>query len=590
MTAGFAGLDTRVATPSLSAGRKTPAWSKPLSYAIIVGLVVSLWLPRLKGPIDLRYDAGVYYALGTSLAEGKGYRIGTEPGAPEGIQYPPLLPAIVAVHQIVLGTTRAEVVGPWLRWTYALMSVGYGIAVLTLARRFLSPGLALLAAGLCCAHASTFFYSDLLFTELPFALTCVAFVFVLGAQKLKWRPVSRESVALVLAAAAYLLRAAGLAVLIAWVGEALIRRQWRLALLRALLAAIPVATWQMHVARVQASAEYRQPAYEYQRASYQYYNVTYGENMSLIDPFRPELGRTTLQTVIGRVGANLTTLPLALGESVSEQNGFWRAAFRMEARKIDVPPTGRERALDAGAWLLAAFVLLGAWVLIRRNAWPFVLLTSASVALVCMTPWPTQTGRYLAPAIPFLTIAFVLGFQWVRGIAARVGFRRPLHWGATAVMLSVVALQLFTIAFVFRFQHRGQVRGGLATQGTPPARLFYYDAGWGDWERSVAWLAANAQPSDVVSTTSPHLLSLRTGLKAVLPPMEIDRAEARRLLDTVPVKWLLVDQLPFLDIMRVYAAPAVDEARTEWRIAQQVGQSVIYERVGRTPTTNEVVR
>ena len=45
------------------------------------------------------------------------------------------------------------------------------------------------------------------------------------------------------------------------------------------------------MARVRASDEYRRPAYNYQRAPYQYYNVSYAENVLLIDPFRPELGR-----------------------------------------------------------------------------------------------------------------------------------------------------------------------------------------------------------------------------------------------------------------------------------------------------------
>src|SRR6476619_3532729 len=35
---------------------------------IIVALVVLLWVPRLTGPIDLRWDAAVYYVLGTSIA------------------------------------------------------------------------------------------------------------------------------------------------------------------------------------------------------------------------------------------------------------------------------------------------------------------------------------------------------------------------------------------------------------------------------------------------------------------------------------------------------------------------------------------
>lgn len=82
---------------------------------VVIALALLLWLPRLSGPIDLRCDGGVYYLLGTSLAEGHGYRIASEPGSPEAVQYPPLVPAVVALHEWVLGTTNPDVVAPWLR-------------------------------------------------------------------------------------------------------------------------------------------------------------------------------------------------------------------------------------------------------------------------------------------------------------------------------------------------------------------------------------------------------------------------------------------------------------------------------------------
>ena len=62
---------------------------------LLLGLSLLTWIPRFRGPIDLRYDAGVSYILGTSLAEGKGYRLLNEPGKAQAIQYPPLLPAFV---------------------------------------------------------------------------------------------------------------------------------------------------------------------------------------------------------------------------------------------------------------------------------------------------------------------------------------------------------------------------------------------------------------------------------------------------------------------------------------------------------------
>ena len=78
---------------------------------------------------------------------------------------------------------------------------------------------------------------------------------------------------------AYSLRAAGIALMAAWVVESLCKRRWRQAGLRVFLCALPVLAWQAHVWRVKASPAYDQPAYAHQRADYQFNNVGYLENM-----------------------------------------------------------------------------------------------------------------------------------------------------------------------------------------------------------------------------------------------------------------------------------------------------------------------
>src|SRR6516162_1043300 len=97
-------------------------------FAFVIALCIVLWVPRLSGPIDLRWDASVYYVLGTSLATGHGYRILSEPGSPEALQYPPLLPAFVALHQRALGSTNVDTVTPWLRKSYAMLFLTYAVA------------------------------------------------------------------------------------------------------------------------------------------------------------------------------------------------------------------------------------------------------------------------------------------------------------------------------------------------------------------------------------------------------------------------------------------------------------------------------
>ena len=78
--------ETPLAVSRSSRGR----WSRLLGgivafwpETVVLVIALLLWVPRLLGPIDLRWDGSVYYLLGTSLAQGYGYRILSEPGLPK---------------------------------------------------------------------------------------------------------------------------------------------------------------------------------------------------------------------------------------------------------------------------------------------------------------------------------------------------------------------------------------------------------------------------------------------------------------------------------------------------------------------------
>lgn len=553
---------------------------------MVVALTAAGWAGRLQGPIDLRFDAGVYYLLGSSLASGQGYRIGSEPGAPEGVQYPPLLPAIVAAHQRVLGTTESAVVAPALRRSYALLSAVYAVAVLLLARALLPPLAALLVSGLSLAHVNTILFSDMLFTELPFALVAVACVWVLMTNRLEGRPAVRETLAFALAAAGFLLRTAGIALLFAWVADALLRRRWRLAAVRAVLALLPVGGWQLHVWRVTHRPEYTHPAYAYQRAPYQFYNVTYRENMALADPFRPELGPATAGTLVRRLSANLVMLPAALGETASARNGFWRGLVRGPVETEATRGSLANQFARLPLLLIAALAVAGGLMLARDRRWAFVLFFGASVALVCTTPWPQQLSRYLAPVAPFVAIAAAVGAlridRWLRRQPASGVIRlgRCVLPGLAAVM---IATQVYALQFVLGPEHRKVAYRAGATAAADP-RWFYFDAPWSAWAQAVRWVDGRAATDDIIVTSSPHLCHLWTGRRSVFPPMEPDHRRALALIDAVPAAWAIVDEFDFLDIGRRYALPALESDPGRWRLAHAEAGAKIFQRVA-APTS-----
>lgn len=513
-----------------------------LAVAVLVLLSVTLWIPRLAGPLDLRWDAGVYYVLGTSLAEGQGYRLLNEPGAPHAIQYPPLLPLLVAAHQRLLDTRDPAVVGHALRWTFAALFVAYVLLVHRFARRWLPSGWALVATLLVALHLNLILLSDLVFADLPFALATVLFL-LLAERRAHW------SHGLV-AGAAYLVRSTGIAALAAWVADAVLRRRVRDALARVALAALPVVAWQVYVGGVQRGIEYREPAYSYQRAPYQQYNVGYAENMAYVDPFAPERGRIDRAGFAARVAANLRALPHALGESVSGGAPWvYAVAERLTG-------AGRSGTVDRVFAFVGALCALGQVVLVAQGARVGPLYWLGSLALMMLTPWPDQFGRYLMPLAPLSALGLV---ALLAAVAA--AWPRPLVRRAVAVALTAGLLfQTALVLVVFRSEHRPTLAGD--------QRLFFYGDAWRAQDEAIAWLASAAPPDAVVATSTPFRVYLATGLRAVFPPLAADPAEADRLLASVPADYLVVDDLRFIHIAITgrYAEPVVRAFPDRWTL------------------------
>ncbi|ODU02459.1 MAG: hypothetical protein ABS79_00385 [Planctomycetes bacterium SCN 63-9] len=548
--------------------------------AVLLLVVISLWAFRLGGPIDLRWDAGVYYILGTSLYEGKGYRLLNEPGEIQAIQYPPLLPAIVAAHQWLAGDERPGVAGHLLRWTMAGITAAYVLTAYRVARWWLSPIAALAAALLVAVHPTTLFMSDVCFAEIPFGLACLGFLAINRAGG-RW---SHEVASGMIGTICFMLRSLGLAMLAAWVLEAAIRRRFGLAAFRATVAVIPVLAWQGYVFHVRSSPEYLRPAYAYQRAPYLMYNVSYAENVSLLDPFSPEKGPATLPKVAMRTLSHFSVLPAYLGAAVSTPERYLRRI--LDLAKLLIGGRLEQLALPT-LFTLGGFVLIGVGVLVSRREWLVVLFVVTTSAMICISPWPDQFNRYLSPLAPLLMVSLFLGVSAVCGWLRRVG---PYgNYVATFVTATIATGLLLCSAQTLYSMNKGN--SGTAhyvdSRGlAQPYRLFYYGEEWSAFDAALAWLKQAAGPDDFVVTTAPHRAYLTTGLKAVQPPYEADPEEAQRLLDSVPATYLIVDSFDYSggDLSRRYAVPAIRKHPDLWELAFESpgGRPVrVYRRLGK---------
>jgi hypothetical protein len=544
-------------------------WHDLICLALLLLVWLAVWVPRLHGPIDLRWDASTYYVLGTSLAEGKGYRLLNEPGEIAAVQYPPLLPMIVAAHERILGTNDFVKVGSALRFSYFFLSGFYLLSVYALARRLLSPLYALLVGVITALSFYSFLHpSDTLYAELPFALVSMLFLL---CQHHGDRPLNAIASGF-LGVFAYLLRTAGLALLAAWIAQSLIRRRFREAAIRLIVSAIPLLLWQAYIWRVTNSYEYLHPAYSYQRAPYYYSNVTYGENSRLVNPFRPELGRTALGDLPRRVARNLAAVPISLGESALVDSRF------------GIPGHERKSSRVLYICLIAAGLsaLAGAAIVAFGRHWLLSLYFTFMVGLIVLTPWKEQFWRYFAPIAPltliFITLALLTtrhwltcrGPKWARATGAVV---TPLAFaGVLVIQLAVAVYFLRTLLPVSYYDASGREQTlHLLTYGAPCHSL----------DSAFEWVRRHAAASAVIATAVPHMAYIRSGHKAVLAPLERDPAKASRLLEEIPVDYLVLDQLGAPFISEHYAAPVVAQRPDQWRLLYTApdGGAKVYERL-----------
>lgn len=561
-------------------------WASPDARSAVLLLLVTLalWAPRMEGCLDLRFDAGAYYITATALAQGQGYRLLCEPGEIEAVQYPPLLPAVVAMHQWAAGSSDPEVVGPWLRGTYLATYGAYLLAVYALARHFLRPGYAFAAALIVALNFHTVYLSNLLFTEVPFTLLTVLFFL---CQRRSEQP-RYSALSGLLAAAAFLMRSAGVTLLAAWVGEALLARRWRTFLLRSAMAAVPFCLWQGYLAHVSAGREGVSPAYEYQYAPYMYRNVTYGTNLQLIDPFRPDQGTITPALLAARVMQNLPFTPGVFGQAVSIEIDTLDRLIHNAQHRVDWQPINARVA----AWLLLSVIgllLLASCALLwqrgERLLGIYLLLTTL---MIFTTPWPVQFPRYFAPLAPFLAVTLLVGLEHFKKLIERrwggsVG-RRLAVIGVAFVLVSILALQAAALRHVYRnLLYAGAMY--VPGEGRVGTKLFYYDEHWATFDEGLAWIDQHAAPDEIIATSLPHWAYLKTGHQTVLTPMEADRQTQLRYLDSVPVRWVIIDQLNVLDIARHYTQPALLASPEQWELVHTVPQSEVqvFRRVGHSP-------
>jgi hypothetical protein len=517
------------------------------------------WIPNSSGPLDLRWDAGVYYTLGTSLAQGKGYRLLYEPGEIEALQYPPLLPLIIAAHSRILRTTEPVQVGASLRVTWLLLSMLLTFLIYRLAREFLSPFLACAVVLAWTLNVDRHFLAGLGFAELPFTTAATGFLYWSRQDKPMGQFLAGTS-----ALACYLLRSIGITVLLIWIVDGFLRRRKRQALLRVGLSAVIVSGWMGWVLRVEHSGAYQHPTYAYQRAPYLFYNVSYTRNVAYRDPFHPELGQATAGDRIKQAASYVVRFPRAIGFAMFTQRGLWEGVFDIERLLW----RGSLQIVAAASGMLVAFGLVVLW---RRGEWHLPALVVLTLTAVAANPWPGQEWRYLNPLAPMFLIAL---FTTVTLIQMRLPSTRVAVAGITVLLLCAVAALFVGVSKTMNQTVSSDFRGHRASWQT-----IYYDAGWRQLDYALSWLKTHGRTSDLVVSSMPAWVYLHTGNQSVMPPFEQDTELKRRLLAATGARFVIAETMQGASLTEEYLSSVL--VNPEWRICFGSPQSPVrvYEHV-----------
>ena len=525
-----------VETESSGFGRASRLFNKK---ALVAGLLLILsaatWYPRRRGPLDLRWDSSVYYVLGTSLAHGEGYRLLNEPGDISAAQYPPLTSAIIALHEKALGTSDPFVVATWLKLTWFLCFLLVIAGTYFVLAKFIPRSWAAFGAFVCICNFPMYFNFNQAASEVP--LTVASIVFLMAYYRI-WSRTS-ETIAGFAAVAAFFARTAGVVVLLAWAADAVLRKQFRRAILRALITIVCVSAWGGYIHSVESSREYKHPAYAYQRADYMYSNVSYAGNMTYNDPLRPELGRVSARDLVARVMRNVIRSPQRLGEAITSQKNRWQmhsATINSRVGFTLVPM----QLVSLFLFFLGSLVLAGMFILLIQREFLIPIWLCTSVIVACAAPWPIQQVRYLSTILPLILLGL---FKFLLTGEQVLAVRWP-QWRRTWSAIAGALLLLIPVYAAIDYYHaQTHFFNGEDLLDKNHNKVVYRQLLYGQdllaMDEAIGWVAEQAQSGDIIAASMPQWVYLRTGLKSVMPPLEPNPEKASYLLDTVPVRYLV---------------------------------------------------
>ncbi|HZT42031.1 MAG TPA: hypothetical protein VFA07_07565 [Chthonomonadaceae bacterium] len=448
------------------------SWRQILFLAS-AALLLGAWGLQVNSYPSVADDSGRYLVLGQSLARTGDLRLLNAPHQPLDTLYPPGYPALIAFWIRLIGSDLDRVV-----LMVKTMQAGLLIALLPMLyalfeRARLSKGSRAVALLICALCPALLCSANSVMSEIPFLFLCLASVLPVERDTRTAEEADRPQawkrwLSLGCAVAAFLIRTAGVALLLALVGTFWRRFGWRWGALAALLTVACLGGWQ---ARNHHIVAHSPPGVSH---------ATYLHQFFIRDPANPAAGHIppNLAGLCERIRTGLPTyigmIPRAVLLVMSPPDTFWGVWFYLLA----IP--------------LTLLILLG-FVLALRSG---MALSGVFTALFWLQAalWPWHSARFLLPLVPFFLLYLFLGVEWVSARLKRA-------WGVPRTRLIEVAAGLLLLGYFL--QVHGRLIRLTRLQGRTREEAGFYAA--------CAWLKANAPDGSLVMGRPAYLLSLYSG-------------------------------------------------------------------------------
>lgn len=507
--------------------------SRVWPVAIVAGVVAVYWL-RLDFAAGLYVDDAWYMVLAKALAQGDGYALISSAAAPILPAFPPGFPLLLAPVFAFLPEFPANV--GWLKSVSMVAMVGVGIAAYRYLVRFhaapvmVAGTVALLTV---LAPAFVFLATSMVMAECAFTLAQLGMALAVERAAREESPERARryaSVAAVIGVAAWLIRSAGIAAVLAGACYLGMRRGWRSAAGFVAVAAVCYAPWLLY-----ASAH--RPTDAQRQAHGGSVSFSYGDLLAMKKGGDATSGQIGLGDLPGRIGANLVNVfardvgavILPAGYRGAHESGLELVGLGGE-QGLMAASMGNAAATMVMSTICSAFVLLGFATTVRRGVTVAEFLVVFTIAMVVVVP--SFTFRYVLPLAPFLMFYFLRGVGWVGARMRRVADVEP------GPELRISALCLLLLLVIEHSQYVWLARNG-------PLPLWLRDHR--DVQAVSDWMNRNLTSPGFVASTNPGLVYLMTGRHSV--GMDGMRTNGER--------WAALG-VRYVVAMRVVQKPAVD--------------------------------